>query len=361
MDCEKFDQVVLGLLYEELDDLSHSAAKRHTEHCTRCRDLAAGLAAARSTGAMPLVDPPDDLELRILSMERRARSRLPLRQRLGRLISWLAGYSMRPQLAMAALLMLVIGASLFLLRARPGEQKSVFVTERGVPESERETVAVVPVTEAPSGRKSARRAPEEPDPEPARNSEHEAQARGEKGGAGDEPAPDDDADQAYQRALTAYRDRRYDEALERFQAVAERGGQNAPSAALYAAQSVRASSGCGTASPAFVQVYERYSESSPGKEAAWQAASCYRTLGDFDRARKLYEALSRAPGYTDRAQAALASLGDGEVQELAASRSEVESSTPRAKAKPAAMPSKASKPAAGATTGPRPSAADTSP
>ena len=136
MDCEKFDQIVLDLLYDELDEITSAAAKRHMEHCARCKEIGTRLRATREVGTLPLLDAPQGLELRILEAERRARRELPARQRLGRAVSMLAGYAMRPQLAMAALLLLVIGSSLLLLRARPGEQKSMMVTERGVPEGE---------------------------------------------------------------------------------------------------------------------------------------------------------------------------------------------------------------------------------
>jgi TolA-binding protein len=229
---------------------------------------------------------------------------------------------------MAALLLLVIGSSLLLLRGRPGEQQNVLVTERGVPESE-ETVAIVPLGEQ---REAPREAPTD-----ARAALPSAVARGQ----GQEPAPvapapasavevegesqaasrATEADRAYEEALSAYRDRRYDEAQRRFEQVAVRGGDNAASAALYAAQSSRARSGCPTAALLFEQVHQRYPETPAGQEAAWQAAGCYRTLGDFERARHHYEALLSTPGFADRAQAALASLGDTEPSEVAERRS----------------------------------------
>ncbi len=124
MDCEKFDRIVLDLLYDELDELTHAAAKRHMEHCARCRAIGSGLRATREVGVLPLVEPPDGLELRILEAEQRATQLLPVGKRLGRGLSLLAGYAMRPQLAMAALLMLAIGSSLFFLRAQPGESRA---------------------------------------------------------------------------------------------------------------------------------------------------------------------------------------------------------------------------------------------
>src|SRR5262245_28065835 len=141
MDCEKFDRIVLDLLYGELDELTEAAARRHIEHCARCKSVSAGLRATREVGTLPLVDPPEGLELGILEAERRMNAQLPLKKKLGRGVSILAVYAMRPQLAMAALLLLMIGSSLFFLRGRPGASETVMVTERGVPEMEQEHVA----------------------------------------------------------------------------------------------------------------------------------------------------------------------------------------------------------------------------
>jgi len=79
VDCEKFDRVVLDLLYEELDELTSAAAKRHMDHCSRCRAIGSGLRATREVGILPLIEAPAGLEERILETERRARAQLPLR------------------------------------------------------------------------------------------------------------------------------------------------------------------------------------------------------------------------------------------------------------------------------------------
>lgn len=307
MDCEKFDRICLDFLYDELDELTHAGAKRHTEHCLRCRDIAARVRATREVGRVPEVDPPEGLEVRILVAERRARAELPLRQRFGRVLSVLASYAMRPQLAMGALLLLVIASSMILFRARPGEQMNVFVTERGIPESESETVTILPIRtriKDVEGAPSARRTPSARPPEPARET---TDATASESTA---PEPADTADREFERALAAYRDRRFAEAQERFQAIAARGTEKAPSAALHAAQAARARSGCPLAAPLFEKTYQRFPDTQAGQEAAWQAAGCYRTLGDFERARQHYQALLDRPGYSDRAQAALASMGD---------------------------------------------------
>jgi TolA-binding protein len=308
----------MDVLYGELDQLTSAAAERHMEHCTRCRDIGTKLKATRDVGRLPLVDPPEGLELRVLLAEQRARAELPLRQRLGRGISVLASYAMRPQLSMAALLLLVIASSLILLRGRPGEQMNLFVTGRGVPESETESVAVVSRKE-PDG---ARKQTAEPlDRNEARAERALASARPSVSAAphdGESSAPLEAAsDREYEQALAAYRDRRYEEAQRRFDALAARGGGTAASAALYSAQSARARSGCPVAAPLFEQTFNRFPDSQPGYESAWQAAGCYRTLGDFERARHHYELLLKKPGYGDRAQAALTSMGDTDPEAAA--------------------------------------------
>lgn len=352
MDCEKFDRVMLDLFYEELDEITSAAAKRHTEHCTRCRDISVRLRATREVGALPLVDPPEGLEQRILLAERRVRAELPAGQRFGRAISVLAGYAMRPQLAMAALLLLVIGSSLLLLRGRPGQQQNVLVTERGVPESEAEAVAIVPLREPRSAERETARGSKE---RLSAKAEESAPTQAPSGKAEEKESEAAsraaESDRAYEEALTAYRDRRYDDAQRRFDEIAERGAGNAASAALYAAQSARARSGCPTAALLFEQVYQTYTESVSGQEAAWQAAGCYRTLGDFERARYHYEVLLQTPGFADRAQAALASLGDATPAELAEHRASAADTAKKASRAPAQSKGEAAAPAAPAAAG----------
>ena len=339
MDCEKFDRVVLDLLYDELDELTSAAAKRHVEHCSRCRTISGGLRATRSVGALKLVDPPEGLELKILEAEHGARARLPARQRLGRAVSIMASYAMRPQLAMAALLVLMIGSSLFFLRGQPGGRGNVLVTERGVPETESDSVAIVPTPERlPAGEasrqeqahgalaakpgasegeleKDGRRERKAADSdalaaEPAANAARVAAKGGADAGTGNES-------EAYEAALGAYRDGRYVEAQRRFEDVANRGGNKAAQASLYAAQAMRSKSGCPAAAPLFAEVHARYRGSSVGSDAAWQAADCYQAIGEFSRARESYESLLSDSAYGDRAQAALSDLKEREQRQVA--------------------------------------------
>jgi hypothetical protein len=375
VDCEKFDRIVLDLLYEELDELTTASAKRHMEHCARCRSIGSGLRATREVGSLPLVEPPEGLELRILQAEEQAAQLLPIGKRLGRGLSLLAGYAMRPQVSMAALLMLMIGSSLFFLRAQPGDREHVLVTERGVPESDNESVTIVPKkAEAPDPARVATH-PAAPSPRaedgPARR-ERAAEAKPEAaapaapryaaspaaeaargsaslGASADEKDREDsnepsaDSDASYDAAMAAYRDGRYSEAQRRFDEIASLGGPHAANAALYGAQALRRVSGCPTAAPRFEEVHTRY-PGSVGSDAAWQAADCYRSLGELARARQNYEQLSADPSYKTRAKEAIAELDQRVAdQELAARR---------ASAAATAAATKGKAPAAGAPAKP---------
>ncbi|HYP97751.1 MAG TPA: tetratricopeptide repeat protein, partial [Polyangiaceae bacterium] len=356
MDCEKFDRIVLDLLYDELDELTTAAAKRHMEHCARCRAIGSGLRATREVGALPLVEVPAGLELRILQAEERAAHLLPIGKRLGRGLSLLASYAMRPQVSMAALLMLMIGSSLFFLRAQPGDREHVLVTERGVPEIDNESVTIVPKPEAPEPARAVGRAAQpqraeevptrrdravEPKAEPAaapalapapvgqfaQAPRAEATRGGaalgapsdDKGAEGSaEPNPDSDA--SYDAAMAAYRDGRYTDAKNRFDEIASLGGPHAANAALYGAQALRRISGCPTAAPRFEEVHAHY-PGSVGSDAAWQAADCYRSLGDLSRARQTYEQLETDPSYKARAKEAITEIDQRVAdQELAIKR-----------------------------------------
>jgi hypothetical protein len=169
MDCEKFDQHVIDALYGELDELTLAALRRHVESCTRCAASWASLKSAREMSTLPLEEPPDALEERIFVAERAALRSAPLHRKIMRAAAWAGSHAMRPQLAMAALFMFVIGSSLLLLRARPGTMGPVSVSEEGspaaVPQAERE----MPASPSPgkAGAQDKGRAAADSAPEPA--------------------------------------------------------------------------------------------------------------------------------------------------------------------------------------------------
>ena len=136
MDCEKFDQILIDALYDELDELTLAAAKRHAEGCQRCLAAWSGLRATLKVGVLPTVEPPASLEPNILQAAREAHGNVPWPKRVGRAISWAGSYAMRPQTAMAAILVLMLGSSVIFVRRKPDRSgpSRVSVTERGVPE-----------------------------------------------------------------------------------------------------------------------------------------------------------------------------------------------------------------------------------
>jgi hypothetical protein len=311
MDCERFDRIVLELLYEELDELTAAAARRHTEQCSRCRGILSGLRATREVGTLPLVDPPEGLELKILGAERHGRERLPLRQRAGRAVSVLAGYAMRPQLAMAAILLLAIGGSLVFLRARPGDRDRMSVTERGVAQVDPDSVAVLPAPPSFVDRAPEAHGP----PSEERNASNARRLAARAVPASPtvaaetaEAEPQADGDSQFQSGLAALQGGRYREARQQFEGVAARGGPDAPSAALHAARAAKSEEGCSTAAPLFDLVPTRYPSTDAGYDATLEAAACYETLGDGEKARRTYQALLDVPTHSERAKAGLAQL-----------------------------------------------------
>ncbi len=127
-----------------------------------------------------------------------------------------------------------------------------------------------------------------------------------------------DTDASYNAAMAAYRDGRYSEAQRRFAGIASQGGAHAAAAALYEVQALRMVSGCPTAAPRFEDIHSRY-PGAIGSDAAWQAADCFRSLGELSRARQDYQDLMSDANYKARAQDAIAELDlRASDQELAA-------------------------------------------
>ncbi|WP_394820609.1 hypothetical protein [Pendulispora albinea] len=137
MDCEKFESTLMDELYDELDELTSAASKRHVAGCARCASLLHGLSATRRIAVLERVEPPPGLEERILAATKEAQKVVPLRGRISRVVSWAGSWAMRPQTAMAAVFLLMIGStSILLLRARANMGvggAAMVVTEKGEP------------------------------------------------------------------------------------------------------------------------------------------------------------------------------------------------------------------------------------
>lgn len=135
MDCEKYEPLLLDELYEELDELTSAAVKRHVSGCARCAAILGDLAGTRRAVSLPLVPPPADLEDRILAAVKEAQKVVPLRGRMSRVLSVAGSWAMRPQTAMAAVFLLMIGTSAFLVRSKNhgSRDAAVSVTVAGEP------------------------------------------------------------------------------------------------------------------------------------------------------------------------------------------------------------------------------------
>jgi TolA-binding protein len=331
MNSDKVDRVVLDLLYGELDELTTAAAKRHMDQSARAREIFAHFKATRQLSVLPTHAPPPDFEAALMERERRALAELPIHHRIGRIVSMLAGYAMRPQLIMGALLLLMIGSSLMFLRARPGQHSAVQVTERGAPEADVDLVLPVPPrSEAPpaltSGVFSALPAPDSAralEPGPVANAPRANESgrsvpastsRGLAAGpartplqGGVEGSPE--GLDPFDQALGSYREGHYVEAQRRFDRISRSGGARAAEAALYSAQSFRNVSGCAPAMQRFERVRLDFPGSASAYEAAWRTAKCQQQLGDTEAARQGYESLLDVASHAERARGALAALG----------------------------------------------------
>lgn len=135
MDCEKYEPLLLDELYDELDELTSAAVKRHVSGCARCASVLNGMRATRRLAVLPVVDVPEGLADRILAAAREAQKVVPIRSRLSRAVSWAGSWAMRPQTAMAAVFLLMIGSSAFLLRAKRdrASEATVSVEVAGAP------------------------------------------------------------------------------------------------------------------------------------------------------------------------------------------------------------------------------------
>ncbi len=369
MDCEKYEPLLLDELYEELDELTSAAVKRHVSGCARCASSLTGMRATRRATALPVLEVPEGLEERILAAAKEAQKVVPIRSRVSRVISRAGSWAMRPQSAMAAVFLLMIGSSAFLLREkREGSASAVSVEVAGAPaaqaEAEHDSLDD-PSAAAAHGATPPAKAPPPPAATMAHNDLFLEEATGagatrEKKAKADEtslggvlladrdqptkdgrsgtrsaaagpanaaapagaPAPGDDygAQQAsapifakrngdpqdtFASGMAAYRARNFGEATRQFDAAATTGDQNA---ALWAARSTRDGSGCAVAVGRFDALAQRASGSWHGHEAELEAARCLIVLGQLDAAREKLARLSSVSTHASQAQAAMSEL-----------------------------------------------------
>jgi TolA-binding protein len=136
-------------------------------------------------------------------------------------------------------------------------------------------------------------APAAPSPPPANAPAAQAPAQAQQ-------APSD-----FDDAMNAYNGGDYATATQLFDVVAKRGDLNA---ALWEARSVHRVSGAAAAAPMFDRVAQQAGASAVGYDATFDAARCYRELGQLDAARQRLNQLLLVPSYINRAQAELSAM-----------------------------------------------------
>jgi TolA-binding protein len=137
MDCAKLDEMAIDLVYDELDARAAADAEQHLLGCTRCRALVDRLRAGKKGAeSLALETPSSLLESRIVEAATKAartRAPLPWPRRAARVISMAGAYAMRPQVAMAAVVLMMVGMSIVFLRGGVTSPHRTKVTEEGTP------------------------------------------------------------------------------------------------------------------------------------------------------------------------------------------------------------------------------------
>lgn len=354
MDCEKFDNVMLDELYGELDELTSAAAKRHLSGCARCAAQYAGMKATRRVAVLPLVEPPADLEDRIFARVKEAQKVVPMRARVIRLVSIAGSWAMRPQTAMAAVFLLMIGSSVLFIHARKDVASNAarvsIADEPGAPIPAAQATATASPRELDFGaaasahgaevaKPAARAQPAAPIAESASkeddisglqqgrlanepsNAAFAAGAPAATPTTGTPPATKAPEEKKkgeltdLERGMEQYRDKRYDDAVKTLDGI---GGS--PDAALWSARAVRDSKGCGAATQRFEEISSKAWGTNASYEATMDAAKCYRDLGQSDLARARYAKLLGVPGYGIRAQEELDKMRPASVKPAPAPR-----------------------------------------
>ncbi|MCH2108859.1 MAG: hypothetical protein MK135_05985 [Polyangiaceae bacterium] len=310
MDCKEFDEISLELLYDELDDVESAAARRHLATCGRCQALFAAQQALHAELDFPEHSPPPQLRAAILAAERQITSSPRFRQRLGNTISRLASYAMQPQLVMACVLLIMIGASLLFVDDMGDNKQRVTVAHESTPRGSSSTTSGSSVLRVYSDESEENRA-QAPDELPSRHAQPSRQAETAPAKAARSNSPAEfvsSAAERYREAMTAYQEGNYSRSERLFQQLAREKGEKSGSAALHYAHSVRNGSGCERAAPIYAALGKSHAASSIGSEASWQAASCFRALGRNDAAVGLYRQLLEQSAYRSRAERAIAGI-----------------------------------------------------
>ncbi len=385
MDCEKFETALMDELYGELDELTSAAAKRHVSGCARCSALIGGLRATRRVAALPRVDPPEGLEQRILLAAARVTPKVvPLRGRIARAVSLAGSWAMRPQTAMAAVFLVMIGTSVLLLRgksSRAPASAQITVTEEGTPAPAAATASASgPARDTAGADLALAEPPPAAPPAPvalAYASRPEKAERAAAPSVANAPAPEDLERRAAPKGAMASggaagAGMAADRAAVDDGLAAEPAQPSDPADELWAARAARDAAArqghpC-SSGPRFDSVASRAPGTQAGWDALYEGALCYLSAGDYGSARTRLGTLLGVPSYSARARYTLdrmnkqiMGIGGGESAARAAAPAATAnaSAAPFAAAPAAAAPPPAAHPAA-APAGPAKPAAPAS-
>jgi Putative zinc-finger len=336
MDCDKFESAMMDELYGELDEVTSAAVKRHLAGCGHCATLFGGLRATRRVAVMPVVGPSPELERRILDGVNGALGVVPFRGRVARAVSVAGSWAMRPQTAMAAVFLVMLGASVLLLRGRSSRAPAsaeMTVTQEGTPApaaapsngplgtptdlalpttgplaaNDRvgevkaaapptlsNTPAQEPLLATPRPRAFAKAPPTLPGAEVAKASSSPAhEPAGAAAPITSPAAPSPGAAQGGRSAANA---------------PAEKGESGDVGADLVTARSQRDARGCRAALARFDDIARRSAGTPVGWQALLEGAICYRSVGDIATARTRLNALLNIDSYKERARIELGKL-----------------------------------------------------
>lgn len=339
MDCETFQTSEIAALYDELDAAMAAAMDEHASSCASCTARLARLRATRGSALPALAQPlPDGFEARLLAAVDAAILALPptalppAEAKAGatatggaRILRFLS----RPQLAIAATLVLVLGgAGLFMSTSakRSAPMAASPVAGGATPSEMAAPPAARPETETAATSMVA--LADEPAPAPAVMAAQKAKA-----GAGSNTKPSGIAanqDPAFVAAKKLYDAGRFAEALPRFDALATTNGE----AELFAARCVARTRGCSDAAPRFDTVAQNNRGTETGSRATLEGARCYGSIGQPQAARARYQTLEVDGFVAPEAKRALEAL------DAKGTRANATAAAPPAQAAPARPPPK---------------------
>jgi hypothetical protein len=359
--CTHDGMLMMGELYGELSDLDHAEFHGLLHACENCRSQFALFAHTRAqlTGNL-LETPPAELQDRILAAVLAPVPKPVTREgsRGGKLFTLLGRWAMRPETAMAALFLLIIGSSALLLRSGGmSSQPAMSVVDSdsvNAPAAVAASAAAqydrapsgparlaaraeTPSSRAAVGHNAAAFAPPPASPSIVGDSKGSSPP-GEPGYGGQGGRGSDTADLAtdglvaktmqnaraaagsdskvgevaeakavasetsgsngaFTRGMTAYRARNFQEALAQFDAAAKAGDA---ASELWAARSVREGNGCATALTRLEHAAAANPGTPVGNDATFESGKCYQAIGNLDAANARFQRVASVPALADR-------------------------------------------------------------